>query len=420
MKIAICGLVKSSNLGEQFIAKSLSWIIRDELQKAGYTEEISFVEVDILGTNDDVHNYPNIIKSRLHNLYSYTFWGIPADVIHYKLKELARVNRSQARNNRVYKVRHYLWKHSRNLGKRIQRYLAYKFQDVDFIAIDGAGLLEYSYNAYQEPLALICDFADKKRIPVIFNAIGRAGEFDKNDFRCQILMSAFQYDSVKYVSARDSQESVQECVGERFNVKLLADAAFCVDDAFGINSMPRNKVIGIGLIRGDASLSYSKGFEEEDWINLFANIAIGLKKEGYEYEFFTNGMGSDYALGLKVLKKLGITSEKLVERPKRAEELLKTISSYEAIITCRMHSSIAAFAMGIPSVILSWNNKVDKYMDIIGYPERAISQSDFEANVIIDRLKNAINEGIDEEKRIKMKKLAHESVRDYVPLLLRL
>lgn len=33
MKIVICGLVKSENLGEQFISKSLAWIIKDEIKK---------------------------------------------------------------------------------------------------------------------------------------------------------------------------------------------------------------------------------------------------------------------------------------------------------------------------------------------------------------------------------------------------
>ena len=286
------------------------------------------------------------------------------------------------------------------------------------IAIDGAGLLEYSYNAYQESLNLITLYAEEHSIPVIFNAIGRAGEFDKDAYRCQVLMEAFRRDCFRYVSARDSKDSVQECVGNRFDVKLLADAAFCVDEAFGISANSRDNVIGIGLIRGDASLSYSQGFGKDGWIDLFSNIALELQRRGYEYEFFTNGAREDYEIGLQVLSKLGVGKEHLVDRPVEGEKLLNTISTYCALITCRMHSSIAAFALGIPSVILSWNKKVDKYMEIVGYPQRAVGQEDFDATIIVQRLEQALSEGISAENRNRMKDLARESVRDYIPLII--
>lgn len=417
MKIAICGLIKSSNLGEQFISKSLAWLIKDELNNQGYTGNVEFIEVDIQATNDVVVECGNIVQSRLKNLYSYTLWGIPADILHFKLKGVADQFNSIKNKNRIYRFRHFMWKHCRNLGKRFEKYYEFKFKNVDFIAIDGAGLLEYSYNSYQESLALICEYAERKSIPVIFNAIGRAGEFNPSDFRCQVLMSAFRHDCVKFVSARDSKESVQACVGEKFNVRLLADAAFCVEEAFGIKANSNKNKIGIGLIRGDAFLSYSNGFSENDWIDLFVNIALLLNKHGYDYEFFTNGMDYDYNIGLKVIDRLGENNNKLVTRPIEPMALLNTISSYEGIITCRMHSSIAAFSLGIPSIILSWNDKVDKYMEIVGYPERAISRSDFNSEYIVQILEKTLLEGISEEKRIKMKNLARESVKSYIPYI---
>jgi polysaccharide pyruvyl transferase WcaK-like protein len=417
MKIAVCGLVKSENLGEQFIAKSLSWIIEEELKSTGFTNDIEFVYVDIKATNDITKKHHNAIRDRLYNLYSYTIWGIPADIVHFKLKDLASKINSQEGKNTIYRIRHFMWKHSRNLGKRFQKYYDEKFNGVDIIVIDGAGLLEYSYNAYQEALASISEYAEDHNIPLVFNAIGRAGEFDPNDYRCKVLMGAFNKSCVRYVSARDSRDEVQECVGERFNVKLLADAAFCVDEAYGVEKKSISNLIGIGLIRGNASLSYTEGFGEEDWIDLFSNIASELQKRGYKFEFFTNGMSSDYELGRKVIKRLGIGMESLVERPTEASVLLKTISEYSGIITCRMHSSIAAFSMGIPSVILSWNKKVDRYMDIVGYPERAISQSKFKAELIVDQMEKALIDGIDQSKRLSMKGKARESVKDYIYLL---
>ena len=107
-----------------------------------------------------------------------------------------------------------------------------------------------------------------------------------------------------------------------------------------------------------------------------------------------------------------------VERPIKDTELYTTIAGYEALITCRMHSSIAAFTLGTPSVILSWNDKVEKLMEIIGYPERAIKRDEFEAGLIVDRLEAAICAGVDKEKTDRMKSLALESVKDYIDLII--
>lgn len=341
-----------------------------------------------------------------------------SDAFHYALKIVASKIKSKKLRNTVFRLRHAIWKSSRNLGKRYYKYFDLKFRDADLIIIDGAGLLEYSFNGYQESLALITEYGNSHEIPVVFNAIGRAGEFDTDDFRCKVLIKAFQRRCVSYVSARDSLETVQTCVGSRFNVKLLADAAFCVSDAFEIQAKPRNKVIGIGLIRGDAFSSYGDGFGEERCIELFCEIAEELNKRGFHYEFFTNGYSGDYSLGLKVLERMGTEGRKLVDRPTDASVLLNTISSYEGIITCRMHSSIAAFSMGIPSVILSWNEKVDKYMQNIGYPDRLIPQSDMQADIIVSRLINALEEGVSNENIVRMKSLAFESVLDYKSLFI--
>lgn len=418
MNIAICGLIKSENLGERFIADSLAWIIKDELKEKGVKETPKFIYVDIMATNDTTKDYPNEIASRMHNLYDYSYLGIPVELFFDILKRIASKLDSQKINDFIYRLRHVIWRYSRNLGVRHERYYREKFKDVDSIVIDGGGLLEYSYNEYQEYLNQITLYAEKHSIPVIFNAIGRAGKFDRSDYRCKVLMEAFQRECVKYVSARDSKESVQECVGERFNVKLLADAAFCVNEAYNKSATPKERLIGIGLIRESAPLSYTKdGLRREDWIDLFCDIVKELSQRGYCYELFTNGLKSDYRFGLQIVSKLGISKDILVERPIEGTVLLDTISNYAGIITCRMHSSIAAFSLGIPSVILSWNDKVDKYMEIIGYPERAIKQEHFNSMYIVDQMEQALTEGISPEHRCRMKKLARESIRDYIDII---
>ena len=194
----------------------------------------------------------------------------------------------------------------------------------------------------------------------------------------------------------------------------MADAAFWANKAYETRKDSNSNTIGIGLIRANAMQSYSKGITEEQFIQLFADIAKELQRRNYKFQFFTNGMKIDYEVGKRVLEKMGLDESYLVKRPERGMELMETISGYSGLITCRMHSSIAGFSMGIPSVALSWNDKVDKYMKIVGYPQRAIKQDECNSKTIVDRLEIALKEGISEENSTRMKQLARQSVEEWI------
>jgi len=418
MKIAVFGQIKSDNLGDKIISDSLSWIVSDVLKEKKITEKIEFIETDIYARNDILIDYKTKSDEKKLNYYNYDIDLKLADKLYRHFGKISKKFNNMTIKNICYRFRHIIWNNARNYKKRHLDYLETKLKDVDLIIVAGGGLLEYSSNEYQDNLNLITEYGQKYNIPVIFNAIGRAGEFNPNDYRCSVLKNTFQRDCVKYVSARDSRENVQECVGDRFNVKLLADAAFCSEDAYDIHwSAQNSKKIGIGIIRGTALQSYNVSFTTDDWVNLFADIAAELKKRGYDFQFFTNGLRSDYKIGLKLIEKLGLDKSYLVDRPVEAKVLYKTISRYRGLITCRMHSSIVAFSMGIPSVILSWNKKVNKYMEICGYPDRAINIENFNAKYIVDQLELSLKDGISDENHNKMKSLARESVTDYIDYL---
>ncbi|MFT4221275.1 MAG: polysaccharide pyruvyl transferase family protein [Microbacterium sp.] len=419
VKIAICGLVKSENLGEMFIARSLEYLISEGLEQAQPGIEIEYVEVDLLGRNDTIFEIPDARERRLRNYYQYSEKGRRTEKLFLDLQRWGRKAKSKAVQNLISRTRHLIWKFGRNYRKRLASYFELKLEGVDYIVIDGAGLLEYSYNEYHWSLLLISEYAERHGLQVVYNAIGRAGAFDERDFGSTILKRAIRSSAVAYVSARDNVAEVQACAGPRHKVKLLADSAFWMKEAYQVDTGIERKKIGIGLIRGNSLQGYGVDFGSKQWVALFAGIATVLQDRGYEFEFFTNGLPGDIALGKKVLRKLGLPDSSLVDRPVDDTVLVDTINGYKAIITCRMHSSIAAFTMGVPSVILSWNDKVEKLMEIIGYPERAIRQKDFRPEHIVDAMEKAQAEGIDDELLSAMKDKAKESVSDYLGLILR-
>jgi lipopolysaccharide cholinephosphotransferase len=418
MKIAMCGLVKSENLGEMFIARSLEYLIEKELRAADPSIVVDYVEVDLLGRNDQIFEIPDARERRLRNYYGYSKRGRLLEKLFLQLQGMGRRSQNKTVQNLISRVRHVIWTYGRNYRRRLWNYFEMKFDGVDYIVIDGAGLLEYSYNEYHWSLLLVSEYAEKHGKEVVYNAIGRAGAFDERDFGSTILKRALQSPAVTYVSARDNLDAVQACAGAEHSVKLLADSAFWMREAYRAKVKSGKQKIGIGLIRGSSLTGYGSDFRGKDWIALFAAIATELHNRGYQFEFFTNGLPGDTRVGKQVLKRLRLDDSYLVERPVDDRVLVSTINSYRAIVTCRMHSSIAAFTLGVPSVILSWNDKVEKLMEIIGYPERAIRRENFSAQFIVDAMERALDEGIDRRKLDSMKAKALESVTDYVPRIL--
>lgn len=430
MKIAICGLLTSENLGEWLIADGLCYLIKKVSSEGGQElNDADFVFVDINANKENVIPSNGAIDRRIKNCCYYKKYGIPGEILDVLLRKSAGKITSKKFRNTIYKFRHSLWRKSINLGKRYGKYYHEKFSDVDLIVVDGAGLLEYSTNEYQEPLLLISEYGEKNNIPVIYNAIGSSGEYDSEDYRCKVLMKALRSSAVKYISARDNLEAVKNCAGDNHDVKLLADAAFYTKEAYAIGDFigedktadkEKIKKIGIGLIRGNALLRYNINFNEEDWIQLFISVGCELKNRGYDFFYFTNGMPADYELGKKVISRGGFTPDKLIDRPTKAIDLLKTIKKCDGLITCRMHSSIASMTLKIPSVVFSWNKKVDRYMNEIGYSERAISVDYFNAKYAVNLLEKALLEGISDENLLRMKNKAYESVLGYKDYLIKM
>jgi len=417
-KIAICGLIKSENLGELFIARSLEYLIKTECRNRGLDEKLRFVEVDLLGRRDKIKALTGSIDKRIQNYYGYSKKGVFTEYIFIGLKRFAARRKSQGLKNLIHRFRHFIWCHGRNYRKRLYKYYSKKIKDCAFIVVDGAGLLEYSYNEYQEPLNLLSEYAEEKGLDIVYNAIGRAGAFSEKDFGSTILKKALQSERVKYVSARDSVETVQICAGPKHKVKLLADAAFWMKETYNLPEVEERKKVGIGIIRGNSLQGYGVDFGTDDWVKLFAGIANELEARGFEYEFFTNGLPGDIKLGKKILKYMGLPDDKMVKRPTKDKQLYKTISQYQGLITCRMHSCIAAFTLAIPTVILSWNDKVVKLMETTGYPERAITLENFDPKLIVERFVTALKEGIGQDRIDDMKARALESVDDYIDLII--
>jgi polysaccharide pyruvyl transferase WcaK-like protein len=159
----------------------------------------------------------------------------------------------------------------------------------------------------------------------------------------------------------------------------------------------RKQCIGLGVAREGLFVDYGVDFTKDRMLEFWSELYRRLREEGYDCRFFCNGAKGDYAFALELLQYMNVGEEEketiLCTRPTSVTGLADDITGFDAVIACRLHASIIAYAYNIPSIGLVWNHKQVIFGQTIGYPERFVELADITADNVIDKLKTSIEEG---------------------------
>lgn len=270
-------------------------------------------------------------------------------------------------------------------------------QGVDLVIFGGAPMFNYKYEGFAERTARTLDIIRKYSKPVIFSAIG-VEDYEADNLKCLRLKEALRKSCVKMITTRDNIEALQKFTeGTHIPTAQVADPAVFSSEVF-VNyhdmSKIQKKKIGLFVIREGAFKDNRIPFGREQSIQLWRELADVFEKRGYDYEFLTSGHFYDETFLHRLTLEYGLKREKCVLYMNTPEDLIEKLSSYAGVVTCRLHPSIIAYSLKVPSVGLVWNNKVKGFYESIGYPERIISVENMEADFIADRLEEAINDGV--------------------------
>jgi polysaccharide pyruvyl transferase WcaK-like protein len=404
-KIVICGLVYERNLGDPVIVASARALIKGAVPESGDVQ----IETTDLFARTGTHTYWDEKRFNVIRRLPLVCLGALRRVCEKLDKPLGR------------RIAYARWRLDPNGRKRLVRYFKAKLEGASLVVLPGGGLIEYCSHEYQLPIGALVETAGELNVPVVFNAVGVVGgAVDEGDWRYRMMKAALNSPAVKSISVRDDIQTMngQYLEGGRM-ARRTADPGVWIAELLGRKRKEDADVIGLGLIRGDAFTDYGIGFGEEELITLWADITRELDKRGLKWAFFCNGYEKDYALGLKILGRLGVadTAGRLVERPTEYPALLDTIASFRAVICHRLHACIMAYALGVPCVALSWNKKLRFFFDAIGCPERVYEAGAFDAMRIVDAALRAEEEGYDPEIRRKYMEEARNSIVQAVELI---
>lgn len=274
-----------------------------------------------------------------------------------------------------------------------------RIKAADLIIFAGGGLVKYKQEKFHVYVPQILECAQAHDIPVFFNSVGVEG-YDPFDERCRRLAQALNFPCVKGISVRDDLNTL---VHEYINtghaaVSSAVDCAVFTPQVYGIQRDTKSDVIGLGIVRYRIFEDYGiPQVTREVQLKMWKGIALELEARGYRWQLFVNGLRSDYDFALEVLEYMGRREQAgrlLAERPVTGRELVETTASYAGVIACRMHANIIAYALGIPSIGLVWNDKMVFWGERIGYPQRFLQYGQFDPALIVQSMTDSMREGV--------------------------
>lgn len=268
----------------------------------------------------------------------------------------------------------------------------------DVVIFGGAPLFNYQYQVFYERTAVTLEIARKYRKPVIFSAIGIEG-YDEDNKKCQRLKKTLNFDCVKQITTRDGMEDLKKYKSNPdLVIARVCDPAVFSAETFRNYLAPQKtgtvKKVGIFVFRANGFKDNKIDFSRHDSVDLWKDMIRELESRGYDYRLLTSGHFGDEAFLDYLIREHGIEEEKCIFNMNAPEKLVAEISGFDAVVSCRLHPSIIAYSLDIPSIGLIWNPKVKYFYDCIGYPDRRMDVCGIEAKRAVDKLEEIMGEGI--------------------------
>lgn len=271
-------------------------------------------------------------------------------------------------------------------------------QKADLVVFGGAPLLNYERQIFYERTAVTLDLVREYKKTAIFSAIG-IEHYNEEDERCQRVKKAVNYECVKQFTTRDHLELLKKFKErEDLVIGLVSDPAVMSGKVFENfiekRESGKKKKIGIFVLRAYGFLDNGFSISKKDAAIFWKGLGEELEKRGYDYEYLSNGHFGDEAFLDYLIRTYGVDEKKCVFNMNLPEILVNRISSYDAVVTCRLHPSIVSFALNIPAVGLIWNRKVSGFYDSVGYGDRALFMEGLTPELLADKLEQVMEQGV--------------------------
>lgn len=324
MKLLLIGECYSENLGDAVICQTVAKIIRSK-----------YVHADI--TFFDISGRIGYQQYYAPKRYTFTEKCIIKTIDHFPS---------------FYKRFNFFRLYTKDEGRYIRTITSFKnnidCNDYDLaIFVGGALFMDY----FAGLIYYVVRKLTLAGVPIVFHACGM-GELSNDAIF--LLRKTFKSHQVLSVSLRDSIKRFEQLFGDIITPKDTFDTALCCSNFFEAAS-EKVAEYGIGVI------------EIMKYHDIQKEIILSVIQSGVSFRVFTNGAPHDEHMARLLLYECGYSdqsiSKVLLPRPLSPEELIYNITSFNKVISFRLHSQIIATSYGIESIGYTWDNKVQTFYD---------------------------------------------------------
>lgn len=384
LKVLVIGELYSENLGDGVICENVKHLIEK------YVDNVSVDLLDLSGREG--FNMVAVAENKVEYKTGYKA----------KLKKyFADKNRSFLKSgfNRIVYAREKMVYRDKiaNITKQIDK-------DYDFAVFAGGQLFLDYFLIYMEA---VMEVLSEKNIPVIFNACG-FGDI-VNDYKLNKFKKILSMDNVISITVRDYVDKVNNKIlkGNKLQATQTSDAGLWSKETYGITDEKTSRKIGIGVIYRNDILFMNQQKE------LLMNIIKDLDNKNVEWELFTNGGLDDQSFAQDFFEDIHSERKKMAPRSKTPSELVELISTYDSIISFRLHSHIVATSLQVPSIAIFWDKKVNFFFETYGAEDRCFTVNS-RAGIIVDKLLAIRTIPLNEEILNKEKEQAKRKLYDNI------
>lgn len=361
--IGVVGLTSNENIGDYLLVEATKYLIRD------YNPDVAFVDIDIDPREPRVYRGNKKIHLKIFEALN-RFEKPLLKLIPFK--------------RFAYHYRYFYW------WLKLNWHYQEKIDGIDALIFTGGGFIKFKTQGLNYLDELVLKVAKKRNIPVMFNAVGVEGYSD-TDIRSQKLKKALNFDNVKMITTRDDIDTLKnKYLDKKDTVSArVGDPVFWLREMYAYTK-PISKSdaakIGINLINPNNFSNYGGSISRDSVVNFYKNLIIELKERKADFYLFSNGMDVDQRFGSLLVESMNLRKDQLLPVPVTSAEFIDILSSFDVILSARMHAGISAYALDIPVVGLIWGEKLQFLTEITGLRDRYFNEDELDHIKIADML----------------------------------
>jgi len=334
-RLAICGELYSANVGDRAIHDSLHYLLKR------LDPGIEIIPIDLSGRISSSGPTERVGLNQRVALLA----ALP---IFYPALMMLNIASQQVKRLRGQRSR---WRQ--------------RLETAELLVVGGGQLLMDDALNFPLKISSLAHVAQSLNLPFSFSAcgVGSTHTWLGRRLLCDALVGA------QSISLRDhlSQNRLKMlCPGLASQVTM--DPAIWAGDVYPFPPAGGNSgCIGLGVInRNEANLHlpreqrFSKHAWEQLWIELIGELAANNR----QVELFTTGSPVDDLFAQALFAHAqgrGWAQVSLAMRPANPQQLLTSLRDYSVVVATRLHAAILANAIGISTIGLSWDTKVQTY-----------------------------------------------------------